>query len=100
MSILIPATLVALIGAYLSYAGGSLGWVIAAGVGNAILWAWATKVAKTPEELFVISCAWDLMLIGAYTILPVFAGLVNLSATQVSGVALMVLGFLLVKFGS
>ena len=95
---LIPATLVALAGAYLSYAGGSIWWIITMGVGNAVLWGWATQVSKSPEDLFVVSCAWDLMLVVTYTVLPLLAGLVQLSPAQVSGVALMVLGFLMVKY--
>ena len=98
-AVLIPVAVAALIGSYLSYTNGHWGLVVASGFVTAILWAVAVKYAKTPEELFVVSCVWDVILILAYTALPFLAGLIELSLGQCVGLGLLGMGLVLVKMG-
>lgn len=103
MYLLIPAALVCLATAYLSFAGySSASWFLGAmcllGATNAYLWGIAAQVSRNAEELFIISCAWDLMVLSVYVGIPFIVGKIELSAGQLTGVALMVVGFLMVKF--
>lgn len=103
MIYLFPAALIAFAAAYVSYSEyvnreWFLPAMLGAGAFNAYFWGLAAKYAETKQELFIVSAAWDVMLIAAYTIMPFVSGFVELTWQQVIGIAIMLVGFAVVKY--
>jgi multidrug transporter EmrE-like cation transporter len=102
---LIPAAVVLFVGSWLSYHPTAkesrwFPWVIVAVyVVNGLLWAWVAKRTPTKRELDSISVAWDVITIAAYNVLPIVAAGVKLSPKAWAGLAMVVIGAGLVKWG-
>ena len=73
-------------------------WVAGCGAASGLLWAWAVRLSRSPADVFAVSIAWDAAAVFVFAVLPAVAA-VTLTRGQVVGVALVVAGFVLVRWG-
>lgn len=103
--LLIPAAAVLAAGSWVSYSPAVKAWrwfpglMIALYVANGWLWALAARWSASDRQLYSVSVAWDVATLAAYNLLPLVVCGVRLSPTALAGVALVVLGACLVKWG-
>lgn len=102
---LVPAAVAMCAAAYLSYhpAYKRAPWFPAAvallSVLTGLLWAWVARRAESDRQLYSVGVAWDAVTILGYSLLPLVAFGVRLSPWSLCGLALVVAGACLVKWG-
>ena len=98
---LLPVALLAIAGAHLSFNEPSSTrtlWIMPAlSASLGLLWAFAIRYTQSKEDTYVLSLWWDVIVVAAYTVLPVVAFGVELNRWQAVGVALVVVGLIVVK---
>lgn len=103
--ILVPAFVVLCTASIMSYSrmAKSANWFLLAmpilGAINSLFWAMASRHAKSPNQLYVVGCIWDVLTLFSYTILPVMAGFIELNRMQWAGVLIMIAGVAIIKLG-
>lgn len=63
------------------------------------LWTWVVKHTNDPNTLYVRGLIWDSILLGCYSFIPFLLG-VKFTGTALLGIALILLGFGVLKLGS
>lgn len=74
------------------YIPGSMLFALAA----SFLWPWVTQNTESQEELYLRGIIWDAMLIGCYSLIPIFFG-VRLTPMAMFGVVLVLVGIATMK---
>jgi uncharacterized membrane protein len=67
------------------------------GIATNILWLTTTKALSSREQVYALSVLWDCAMVNIYFVIPVFFCGVKLDKIGMIGVALTMLGALLVK---
>lgn len=67
---------------------------------NGLAWGWAVKWAKSDRETYVLSLAWDVVVVGTWILVPILTGHVKLNGLLLGGVILMLAGMMVAKAGS
>lgn len=62
-----------------------------------LLWGLMTKLSSNSNQVYFLGAVWDVGVSIIWIIMPLLIGGVNLSAKQMIGVSLLVLGCLLIK---
>lgn len=102
---LFPAALVFLLGSVLSYsryrdANWFLPTCMAVWALSGYLWAVAVRRLRTTDEIYRLSLAWDVVVLGAYYFAPVLWADIRLTPLAWLGAAFVIFGIFLVKLGA
>lgn len=104
-ALLLPVGLVLAVGSWLTYhPAAKVGWrvplALAALAGaNGLIWGLIARWAASPRQLYTVGVCWDVLNVAAYSLLPLFVFGVRLTPAAALGVALVVAGACMVKWG-
>lgn len=66
-------------------------------VATGMIWVWAVRIINDKERIYFYSLCWDSIILSCYYILPLFFFSFKFTNLTWAGIALIVLGFALVK---